>query len=117
MEAGKQLQEQLTHRSGQIKSLNIEVDDLEKKMREINVEKDHLENAKKSIERKFESNKKILNEKIKSLSDIMIGETETREMWVERYNKEAHDHKTTNAILMNLKGENRDAILKMQQAV
>jgi len=116
-EISKSLNVELKDRTGQIKSLNMVNDDLEKTMREINVEKDHLENAKKAIERKFESNKKILNEKIKSLNDIIIGETETREMWVERYNKEAHEHKTTNAILMNLKGENRDAILKMQQSI
>lgn len=86
-------------------------------MRDTNVEKDHLENAKKAIERKFESNKKILNEKIKSLNDIISGETETREMWIERFNKEAQEHKTTNAQLMNLKGENRDSILKTNQSL
>ena len=41
--------------------------------------------------------RKQLNEKIILLNEIIIGEKETREMWIERYEKEQKEHNITNA--------------------
>jgi len=38
-----------------------------------------------------------LNEKISNLTEIIGGEKETREMWIERYEKEQKEHNITNA--------------------
>jgi hypothetical protein len=38
-----------------------------------------------------------LNEKVQNLNDVLSSEKETREMWIERYEKEQRDHTGTNA--------------------
>jgi len=58
----------------------------------------------------------MLNEKITNLNDIITGEKETREMWVERYEKEQKEHQTTTARLMNTTSEYRDEMLKKKHA-
>jgi len=41
-----------------------------------------------------------LNEKISNLNEIINGEKETREMWIDRYEKEQKEHNITNAQLL-----------------
>lgn len=60
--------------------------------------------------------KKQLNEKIGNLNEILAGEKETREMWIERYEKEQKEHATTSAQLMQSKGEYRDQMLATKNA-
>ena len=47
-----------------------------------------LVSKKQGVERQFELTKKQLNEKISNLNEIINSEKETREMWIERYEKE-----------------------------
>jgi len=47
-----------------------------------------LDTKKQGVERQFELTKKQLNEKISNLNEIINSEKETREMWIERYEKE-----------------------------
>jgi hypothetical protein len=49
-----------------------------------------------------------LNEKIGNLNDIIDGEKTTRDMWIERYEKEQREHSTTNAQYLQCKSEHRD---------
>lgn len=58
---------------------------------------EQLDTKKQGIERQFELTKKQLNEKITNLNAIIEGEKETRDMWIERYEKEQREHVTTNA--------------------
>jgi hypothetical protein len=56
-----------------------------------------LETKKQGIERQFELTKKQLNEKINNLNEIINGETETREMWIDRFEKEQKEHNVSSA--------------------
>ena len=47
---------------------------------------------------------------------MIVGERETREMWTERYEKEAKEHTVTNAKLMQEMSEKRDEMLKRKNA-
>jgi len=50
------------------------------------------------------------------LNDVISGEKETREMWIDRYEKEAHDHQITGAKLNQTISEHRDEMLKKKNA-
>jgi len=45
------------------------------------------------------------------LNEILTSEKETREMWIERYEKEQKEHTQTNANLLNTKSQLKDQIL------
>jgi hypothetical protein len=53
---------------------------------------ENLEIKKASLERQFEITKKQLTEKISNLNEVLQSEKETREMWIERYEKEQKEH-------------------------
>ena len=67
-----------------------------------------LDTKKQGVERQFELTKKQLNEKISNLNEIINSEKETREMWIERYEKEQQEHTATNATLLETKSEYKD---------
>ena len=57
-----------------------------------------------------------MQEKITNLNEILQGEKETREMWIERYEKEQKEHQVTSAKLMEKQGEYRDQMLATKNA-
>jgi len=59
-----------------------------------------LDTKRQTLERQFEVTRKQLNEKISNLNEIINGEKETREMWIDRYEKEQKEHNITNAQLL-----------------
>lgn len=75
-----------------------------------------LDTKKQGVERQFELTKKQLNEKISNLNEIINSEKETREMWIERYEKEQKDHTITNAQLLQVKSDHRDQMLATKNA-
>ena len=92
----------------------VEVDEFEKRFLDTQRQCELLDTKKQGVERDFEQTKKRLNEKINNLNEIINGEKETREMWIERYEKEQREHAVTNAQLIQVKGENRDQLLNIQ---
>ena len=77
-----------------------EIEDLDQQMLTMQKEKDQLEISKKGLERKFEFQKKNLNEKVNLLNVQISGEQEQGEIWQERYDTEQKEHIKTNAYLM-----------------
>ena len=53
---------------------------------------------------------------MQNLSDVLSSEKETREMWIERYEKEQRDHTSTNAQLLAAKSQLKDQILQAKNA-
>jgi len=53
-----------------------------------------------------------LNEKISNLNEIINGEKETRDMWIERYDKEHKEHPLASSLLMQEKSEHKDQFLE-----
>ena len=85
-----------------------EIEDLDQQMLTMQKENDRLEISKKGLERKFEFQKKNLNEKVNQCNVLISGEQENAEIWRDRYDTEQKEHRKTNAYLMQLKGECRD---------
>ena len=79
---------------------NVELEEQDKRIIELERQNEALEIKKAGVERSYELTKKQLNEKIGSLNEVLGSEKETREMWIERYEKEQRDHTTTNAQLL-----------------
>ena len=104
----KRLVESIRTKDELLTKKNIELDDFEKRYLDQVRTCEMLETKKQGIERQFELTKKQLNEKINNLNEIINGEKETREMWIERYEKEQRDHAITSASLVQTKGEYRD---------
>ena len=88
-----------------------EIDALDKRITDIQRENEALEIKKSGIERQFDLTKKQLNEKIANLNEILNGEKETRDMWVERYDKEHKEHTVASAQLLQEKSEHKDTLL------
>ncbi len=51
-----------------------------------------VEIKKQSLERQLELIKKQSADKIQSLNEIIQAEKETRDMWIDRYEKEVREH-------------------------
>ena len=60
----------------------IEIEDLDKKLNEqLNISST-LEAQKMGVEKAFELAKTQLNDRIKSLNEVILNEKETRELWI-----------------------------------
>jgi hypothetical protein len=89
-----------------------EIDELDKKQVELERQVENLEIKKSGVERQFELTKKQLNEKIQNLNEIISGEKETRDMWIERYEKEHREHVVASAQLLQEKSDHKDMLLE-----
>lgn len=76
----------------------LDIEELDKKVIELERANEALEIKKAGVERQYDLTKKQLNEKIQNLNDVLGTEKETREQWIERYEKEQRDHTATNAL-------------------
>lgn len=54
---------------------------------------------KEGVESQLQFIKKQLNEKIKNLEEVIVGEKDVRMQWVERYEKEQKDNEIKTATL------------------
>ena len=77
-----------------------DMDELDKRHVEQVRANETLDTKRQTLERQFEVTRKQLNEKISNLNEIINGEKETREMWIDRYEKEQKEHNITNAQLL-----------------
>jgi chromosome segregation ATPase len=108
VENGKQQRDILKLNNETLSRKTAEMDDLDKRLTDLQRTHEALDTKKQGIERQFELSKKQLNEKIGNLNDIIDGEKTTRDMWIERYEKEQREHSTTNAQYLQCKSELRD---------
>ena len=116
LENSKQLKEVLKLNNETLSRKTAEQDDLDKRLIDLQRTHEALDTKKQGIERQFELSKKQLNEKIGNLNDIIDGEKTTRDMWIERYEKEQREHSTTNAQYLQCKSEHRDQMLATKNA-
>jgi hypothetical protein len=84
---------------------------MDRRVIELERTNENIEIKKASLERQAEITKKQLTEKIANLNDILLSEKETREMWIERYEKEQKEHMQTNANLLSSKSLLKDQTL------
>ena len=72
----------------QIDKLKKELEKFQKRLQEVERQNDTLEIKKKSIDKQSEIQRKQLLDKILSLNELVSAEKDTREMWINRYEKE-----------------------------
>lgn len=65
-----------------------EIEELDRKVIDLERQNEALEIKKAGIERQYDLTKRQLNEKVSNLTEVLSNEKETREMWIERYEKE-----------------------------
>lgn len=87
------------------------MDDSERKLIETERRAENLEIKKSGLERQFELTKKQLNERVSNLNEIINGERETRDMWIDRYEKEHKEYSVVSAQLLQEKSDHKDLML------
>ena len=88
-----------------------EIEDLDKKVNELLNAQATLEAQKMGVEKAFELAKTQLNDRIKSLNEVIANEKETRELWIQRYEEEQKNHTNTNSGLLQARSELKDQVL------
>ena len=68
---------------------------MDKKVIELERSLESTEIKRQTLERTLELTKKQMGDKITSLNDVIIAEKETRDMWIERIEKESKEHNKT----------------------
>ena len=108
--------ESIARKDELLKSKIQEIDDLDKKVIDLQKEKDTIETKKTGLEKISEQMKKQKDEKIQNLQEIISGEKDNREMWIDRYEKEQKVTQSLSNQLMIEKKEHRDQMLATKNA-
>ena len=85
--------ESLNSRSKEIEDLDKQLIDAQRQVEELKIKLD-------GQKRQAELSMKHLNEKVDNMKEINANEKDTREMWMQRYEKEQTEHTGTNANLL-----------------
>lgn len=113
---GGQLSQTIKDKDDQLLHKTRELEDLDKKHMELVRQNEQLDTKKQGVERQYELSKKQLNEKISNLTEVLAGEKETRQQWVERFEKEQKDNNIKTAQLQQSRAEHRDQMLATKNA-
>ena len=114
VERNKHLLEQVQIRDDTLDKRQGEINDLEKQCQELTRQNGDIEIKKQGVERQFEAAKKQLNERIANLNEVITGEKETRDLWIDRYEKEQKAHNQTQSDLLNVRSELKDTSLQVK---
>jgi len=114
VERNKHLLEQVQLRDDTLDKRQGEINDLEKQNQELTRQNGDLDIKRQGVERQFEAAKKQLTERINNLNEVITGEKETRDLWVERYEKEQKAHNNTQTDLLNVKSDLKDTVLSVK---
>lgn len=85
-----------------------EIEDSDRRIIELERSVESLEIKKQSVERQFELFKKQAAEQNSSLNEIVNSEKATRDMWIERFEKEQAAHNQTQQALLQVKSDLKD---------
>ena len=83
-------------------------------MTEIERKADTLEIEKKSLEKQNDIQRKQLLDKINQQGELIAAEKDTREIWINRYEKEQKALIKTHTDFMKLRGEMQEMTLKYE---
>ena len=86
-------------------------EDEEKKLTDCERRADQLLIQKKALEKQNDIQRKQLHDKILQQNEQIAAEKDTREIWINRYEKEQKAHITTHTDFMNLRGEMQELLL------
>ena len=89
-------------------------DEEQKKLAEIERKADTLEIEKKSLEKQNDIQRKQLLDKINQQCELIAAEKDTREIWINRYEKEQKAHIKTHTDFMKLRSDMQEMTLKYE---
>ena len=101
----RSIKEAFTDRDELLKTYKYKFEEEQKKLTEIERKADQLEIEKKSNEKQNEIQRKQLLDKINQQDQLIAAEKDTREIWINRYEKEQKAHIVTHTELLKIKGE------------
>lgn len=84
------------------------------KLNEVERKADTLEIEKKSLEKQNDIQRKQLLDKINQQTELIAAEKDTREIWINRYEKEQKAHIATHTDFMQLRAEMQEMTLKYE---
>ena len=114
IDRNRSMAEVVTLKDETLEKRAAEIEELDKKVIDLERTCETIEIKKQGVERQFELAKKQLNERINNLNEVITGEKETRDMWIERYEKEQKDHTATNAQLLTARSDLKDQLLAVK---
>jgi hypothetical protein len=91
-----------------------EVDQLEKEKIDRDRELENMAIKREGAEKQNALQKQQLKEKVDNLNEIIESEKETRQMWIERYEKEQKEHTKTQSELIKSKSDLKDQVLAVR---
>lgn len=91
----------LKERDQLIEKYRKDIEKLQKRLTEVERQNDALEIKKKSLDKQNEIQRKQLLDKISNLNDLVSAEKDTREKWINLYEKEQKGHIITNSNLLH----------------
>jgi len=86
----------------------------QKKLSEIERKADTLEIEKNSLVKQNDIQRKQLLDKINQQTELIAAEKDTREIWINRYEKEQKAHIKTHTDFMKLRAEMQEMTLKFE---
>ena len=99
-----------------LKQKNHAFEDLEKQLAAVEKDREALEIKKIALDRTVESNRKILTDKIDNYKQVIEGEQETRDSWIERYERERKENITATARLVEIQANHKDELMGKKNA-
>ena len=102
-------EESLNNRAKEIEDLDKQLIDSQRTVEELKIKMD-------GQKRQAELSVQHLKEKMDQLQEMTANEKDTREMWMQRYEKEQGDHTNTNASLLQAKSDLKDQVLSTKNA-
>ena len=108
------MHETMRDKDHQLEKHKKEIDKLQKRISEVERQNDALEIKKKSLDKQSEIQRRQLLDKISNLNELVSAEKDTRELWINRFEKEQKAHIETNSELLAAKGQVQDGMLKVK---
>jgi chromosome segregation ATPase len=116
VEKVKNLQEIVRMKEEILEKRQSEIEDLDKRVIDFERQVEAGEIKRQGLERAGELKSKQQAEKIASLNELLAAEKETRESWIQRFEKEQAEHTETNKQLLQAKSDHKDALLATKNA-
>jgi len=111
IEKNRALVETNRRKEESILSKQNEIEDMDKKIIDLERNIETVEVKLQGVQRQSDLAKKQLQDKIQSLSEAVASEKQTRDMWVERFEKEQKEHSKTQTELLGVRSELKDSQL------
>lgn len=91
-----------------------DIEELDKKLIEKERDLESMNIKFEGLTKQNELTKKQLKEKIDNMQEIIQSEKDTRDMWIDRYEKEQQEHVKTQGELIKAKSDLKDQVLAVR---